>query len=194
MLFNPFLESSEIASQRYPLVESALVKANGILFTHGSISEYTSLMDQFYSILDNHIGHVAAKLRVQGPEIASRLRAATFGFGNAKSFLSEAFHHQNNRRKSYVEAYQSSHGQEEPPEDPKSKYAFMQAYWASIDDARFEGTDFPQQMSGTGRQLPEDFVMRGLIWAQYYFPTEFFSGQIVDEDLRNLELPSHTAP
>src|SRR5438552_1798699 len=36
-LFNLFLESSEIASQRYdryPLIEATLVKANGILFTH----------------------------------------------------------------------------------------------------------------------------------------------------------------
>jgi hypothetical protein len=56
LLFNPFLECSEIASQRYPLVESALVKAYGILFTHGSIPEYISQMNQFWSILDNHIG------------------------------------------------------------------------------------------------------------------------------------------
>ena len=44
LLFNPFLEGSDIASQRYPLIETALVKANGILFTYGSISEYTSLI------------------------------------------------------------------------------------------------------------------------------------------------------
>jgi hypothetical protein len=294
LLFNPFLEGSEIASQRYPLVESALVKANGILFTHGPVSEYTSLMNQFCSILDNNIGRVTAKFRVQGPEIASSLCAATFDFGNAKAFLSQAFRDQSDRRKAYVEAYQSSHGQEEPPpEDPKAKHASMKAYWASMDntlspirasprpvqestsrdamlsesddaagyacqylgetttvvaqrigdknilpymhvvlaylfglafvpgaltyvegcvpwediatflntlgrsgvvDARFEGIDFPQQMSGTGRQLPEDFVMRGLIWAQHYFPAEFFGGQIVDEDERNLELPSHAAP
>jgi hypothetical protein len=279
LLFDPFLEGSGIASQRYPLVESALVKANGILFTHGSISEYTSLMNQFSSILDNHRGRVTAKFRVQGPEIASSLCAATFDFGNAKSFLSKVFRQEDDRRKAYVEAYQSSHGQEEPPEDPKAKYASMQAYWASIDaigepvrayprpvnvstagcqflgetttvvlqrtgdknilpymhvvlaylfglafvrnaltyaegcvpweeiaiflntlgrsgvaEARFEGTDFPRRMSGTGRQLPEDFDMRGLIWAQHYFPTEFFSGQIVDEDELNLELPSHAAP
>jgi hypothetical protein len=275
LLFNPFLEGSEIASQRYPLIESALVKANGILFTHGSVSEYISQMDQFWSILDNHIGRVTAKFRVQGPEITSSLCAATFDFGNAKAFLSQTFHDQSDRRKAYVETYQSSHGQEEPPpEDLKSKHASMQAYWASIDDtsvyvrasprpvqdpiirsamfsdsettgtmfsdsdnaaayacqylgktttvvaqrigdkkilpymhvvlaylfglafipdaliyvkgyspcenltiflntlgrsgvvkARFEDEDFPQQLSGTGRQLPEDFVMRGLIWA-----------------------------
>jgi hypothetical protein len=71
LLFNPFLEGSEIASQQYPLVESALVKVNDISFTHGSVSEYTFLMDQFCSILDNHIGRVTAKFRVQGPEMAS---------------------------------------------------------------------------------------------------------------------------
>jgi hypothetical protein len=294
LLFNPFLEGSEIASQRYPLVESALVKANGILFTHGSIVEYTSLMDQFCSVLDNHIGRVTAKFRVQGPEMASSLCAATFDFGNAQSFLFQAFHDQDERRKAEIEAYRSSHGQgTPPPEDTKTKCASMQAYWASIDDtsdfiranprqtgdstsgeavfldsfdvaayacqslgeattvvsqrigdknilpymhvilaylfglafvpnaliyveghvpweniaiflntlgrsgvveAHFEDADFPQQMSGTGRQLPEDFVMRGLLWAQNYFPADFFGGQIVDEDERNLELPSHAAP
>jgi hypothetical protein len=55
LLFNPFLEGSEIASQRYALVESALVKANGILFTRGAVSEYIYLMNQFCSVLDNHI-------------------------------------------------------------------------------------------------------------------------------------------
>jgi hypothetical protein len=237
---------------------------------------------------------VTAKFKVQGPEIASSLCSATFDFGNTTAFLSQAFQDQSDRRTVYVEAYQSSHGQEEPsPEDPTAKNAFMKAYWASIDNtsapiqaqprsvldstsrdakflesddaaayacqylgetttvvaqrigdknilpymhvvltylfgpafipntliyvegcvpwediviflntlgrsgvvsARFEGTDFPQQVSGTGRQLPEDFIMRGLLWAQHYFPTEFFSGQIVDEDERNLELPSHAAP
>jgi hypothetical protein len=245
------------------------VKANGILFTHSLILEYTSLMDHFCSILDNHIGRVTAKFRVQGPEIASSLCAATFDFGNSKAFLSQTFRDQNDRKKAYAEAYQSSHGQEEPPpEDPEVKYASMKAYWvsiahwASLEDtsdfirasqrpaqgtvggdatfldsfdaaayacqslgeattvvsqrigdknilpymhvilaylfalafvpnaliyveghipwedisiflntlgrsgvvaSRFEGTDFPQQMSGTGRQLPEEFKMRGLV-------------------------------
>jgi hypothetical protein len=294
LLFNPFLEGSEIASQRYPSVESTLVKANGLLFTHGLVSEYTSLMDQFYSTLENHIGRVTMKFRVQGPEIASSLCAATFDFGSREAFLSEAFRDQENRKKARLEAYQLVHGQEEPPlEDPKEKYDSMQAYWASFYDtsdlvrarphsathlttkdttfsgshdaaayacqslgetttlvsrrigdknilpymhiilaylfglafvpnaliyiegcipweditiflntlgrsgvvnARFEGKDFPQYLSGTGRQLPEDFVMRGLIWAQHYFPANFFKGELVDEDERSLELPSHAAP
>jgi hypothetical protein len=101
LLFNPFLEGSEITSQRYPLVESTLVKANGLLFTHGSILEYISLMAQFHSTLDNHIGRVAAKFRVQSPEIASSLCAATFDFGNAQAFLSQAFRDQENWKKAH---------------------------------------------------------------------------------------------
>jgi hypothetical protein len=64
LLFNPFLEGSEIASQRYPLLESILIKASGLLFIYGSILEYMSLMAQFHSTLDSHIGRVTAKFRV----------------------------------------------------------------------------------------------------------------------------------
>lgn len=66
LLFTPFLEDSETANQRYPLVESAFVQAHGALFTYGSILEYTSLIGQFHSILDSYIGRIAAKWRVQG--------------------------------------------------------------------------------------------------------------------------------
>jgi hypothetical protein len=292
LLFNPFLEDSEIATQRCPLVESALVKANGVLFTHGSIFDYVSLMDRFCSLLDNHIGRVTAKFRAQGPEIASSLCAATFDSGNANAFLSRCFRDQEDLKKTHFLAFQGPDTQEEPPADPRARNASMQAYWASIDEtsepvranprhldsttrdatfedsddaaayacrylgkvvsivaqrigdknilpfmhlilaylfglafipnallyvegcipwenitiflntlgrsgvveSRFESEDFPQQLSGTGRQFPEDFVMRGLIWTQQYFPAQFFSGQIVDEDERNLELPSHAAP
>ena len=65
---------------------------------------------------------------------------------------------------------------------------------SGVVEARLEGPDLPQPLSGTGRQLPEDFMMQGFCWAQYYFPPGFFEGQVVDEDKRTLELPSHTAP
>ncbi|EXJ72388.1 uncharacterized protein A1O5_04892 [Cladophialophora psammophila CBS 110553] len=65
---------------------------------------------------------------------------------------------------------------------------------SGVFDAHVESKEFPQQQSGTGRQLPEDFPIRGLVWAPYYFPSDFFEGQVVDEDERSLELPSHAAP
>jgi Est1 DNA/RNA binding domain len=65
---------------------------------------------------------------------------------------------------------------------------------SGVDESHVVGDEFPQQLSGTGRQLPEDFPMRGLSWARHYFPAAFFQGQVVDEDERTLDLPSHAAP
>lgn len=65
---------------------------------------------------------------------------------------------------------------------------------SGVSDNRIEANEFPQQQSGTGRQLPEDFLIRGLVWSSYYFPGDFFDGQVVDEDERTLEMPSHAAP
>jgi hypothetical protein len=65
-------------------------------------------MSQFCSILDNQIGRVTAKFSVQGPEVASSLCATTFDFVNAKAVLSRAFRDRDDRRKAYIEAYQSA--------------------------------------------------------------------------------------
>lgn len=65
---------------------------------------------------------------------------------------------------------------------------------SGISEERVEANMFPQPISGTGRQLPEDFPMRGLIWAQYVFPVAFFRHSVTDEDERMLELPSHGPP
>ena len=65
---------------------------------------------------------------------------------------------------------------------------------SGVSEERVESNDFPQTISGTGRQLPEDFPMRGLIWAQYVYPVAFFRHFVTDEDDRTLELPSHGPP
>ncbi|KAF7502046.1 hypothetical protein GJ744_008223 [Endocarpon pusillum] len=64
LLFNPFLANEEIASQRYPVVKAAFVKAAAIQFTRGSIKTYTELVEQFLFALDRHIRRVTAKFRV----------------------------------------------------------------------------------------------------------------------------------
>ena len=294
LLFNPLLEESEIVSQRYPLVESTFVKANGLLFTRGSIRAFDEVARQFLSVLDNHVGRITAKFRVQGSEIASSLCAALLDFGTPDAFIWQKFLDQDSQKKQDHETSQTSvEPGEIVPEDPKTKSTKRKNYWGSVQDSldhphvtlhpmedvtsdditfsgsqdtvfracflfrmavsvvfqrigdknilpfahvilaflnslayvpgallyvegiipwesmetflntlsrsgavdlRFEGPDFPQPLSGTGRQLPEDFIMRGLIWAQHYFPPGFFDGQILDEDERTLELPSHAAP
>ncbi len=294
LLFNPFLATGEIASQRYPLVESTFVKAAAIHFTRGSIRTYNQLVEQFLSVLNSYIGRVTAKFRVQGPEMASTLCATLFDFGTAESYLWKAFAAYDSQQQAALDNLKTSTGQttssaeqeanlkeeqrrasfrslSEGTGHPKAAHstrdsttkdatfsgaedavahachlfyssnevvfqrigdknilpfahvvlAFLnslafvpeallfvegQVPWESIVtflntlgrsgavESRFEGSAFPQPLSGTGRQLPEDFIMRGLVWAKHYFPSGFFEGQVVDEDERTLELPSHAAP
>ncbi|KAI1612193.1 hypothetical protein EDD36DRAFT_420044 [Exophiala viscosa] len=66
---------------------------------------------------------------------------------------------------------------------------------SGVADATVESSNFPQQRSGLGLQLPEDFPMRGLKWSSgYVYPPDFFEREVVDEDERTLEIPSHAAP
>ncbi len=294
LLFNPFLASGEIASQRYSLVESTFVKTAATQFTRGSIEVYTQLVEQFLSVFNSHIGRVTVRFRVQGPEMASTLCASLFDFGNVDSYLWKAFvsydaqleavleNHRNSTGLTTSSAEQEANVKEEQrrayfgrvnnrTEHPRVAHstrdsttkdatfsgaqdavahachlfysssetifqrigdknvlpfahvvlAFLnslayvpeallfvegQVPWESMVAflntvgrsgalaARFEGPAFPQPLSGTGRQLPEDFIIRGLIWSKHYFPPRFFEREVVDEDERTLELPSHAAP
>ena len=54
---------------------------------------------------------------------------------------------------------------------------------------------FPKPDEGaTGRPLPEDFVLRGQLWTDTYFPETWFSDAAIDDEERILELPSMGAP
>ncbi|KIX09915.1 uncharacterized protein Z518_00996 [Rhinocladiella mackenziei CBS 650.93] len=291
LLFTPFLDKSDLTNQKYPLLESSLVTAAGILFTCGSVREYCAYVKQFVSELDSHITRSGSNWKVQGAEVASSLIACIFAFGSDESFLWKAFRANLDKTKGIQTEKRDPLSETTPIEDPVIKNSIHRKFWenssisskdfqqarlatgdrpdvkfvsadevtsyvlpvwaASISivagkvgdrntlpfmhltlaflwslsyvpgaliylenyvpwtkivlslntlsrsgvvDARIESTEFPQQQSGTGRQLPEDFPMRGLIWASYYFPSDFFEGQVVDEDERTLELPSHAAP
>jgi len=53
---------------------------------------------------------------------------------------------------------------------------------------------FPKPAEGVGRPLPEDFVMRGQIWSEPYFPSSWFVAAAIDDEERVLELPSMAVP
>ena len=53
---------------------------------------------------------------------------------------------------------------------------------------------FPTPKEGVGRPLPEDFVMRGQLWTEFFFPHTWFTDASIDDEERTLELPSFTAP
>lgn len=60
--------------------------------------------------------------------------------------------------------------------------------------ARVFASIFPKPQNGIGRPLPEDFLMRGQLWSEHYFPEEWFEKAAVDDEERVLELPSMEAP
>lgn len=55
--------------------------------------------------------------------------------------------------------------------------------------ARVSADSFPRP-EDSGRPLPEDFIMRGEVFAQRFFPDSFFCDAKVDFEERTIELPS----
>ncbi|KAI9825122.1 MAG: hypothetical protein M1832_001442 [Thelocarpon impressellum] len=55
---------------------------------------------------------------------------------------------------------------------------------------RLEGEAFPQAEKGASRPLPEDYTIRGLIWATRIYPERWFIDASVDDEERSLELAS----
>ena len=53
---------------------------------------------------------------------------------------------------------------------------------------------FPRSSKESNRPLPEDYIMRGLIFSQWLFPTDWFVTALVDEEERSDDLPSLALP
>jgi hypothetical protein len=57
--------------------------------------------------------------------------------------------------------------------------------------ARIEGESFPEAERGDNhRPLPEDYAMRGLLWTDRYFPHDWFTYDLQDDDEKYMELAS----
>lgn len=56
-----------------------------------------------------------------------------------------------------------------------------------------EHDTFPSPEKDDVRPLPEDFALRGLLWAEDYFPTEWFTNEKIDEEEKYHERASMTA-
>jgi hypothetical protein len=56
-----------------------------------------------------------------------------------------------------------------------------------------DNKEFTKPKEGDWRPLPEDFLIRGQLWSESYFPLTWFSETSVDDEERSLELPSMSA-
>lgn len=60
--------------------------------------------------------------------------------------------------------------------------------------SRVRADNFPKPDEGVGRPLPEDFIIRGQMFSQGYFPQTWFTDAMIDDEERVLELPSMAEP
>ncbi|KAK5332290.1 hypothetical protein LTR98_011577 [Exophiala xenobiotica] len=130
LLFTPFLDNFEVINQNYPKMETSLVRAAGIPFTHGSIHDYCGHITQFVSELDGTIDRTGSNFKVHGAEVASSLIAMVLDFGSDENFLWKAFCANSERiKQSHTE------GQTDLPmdavqiEDPTMKARIQWKFW-----------------------------------------------------------------
>ncbi|KAK7937497.1 uncharacterized protein PG986_014365 [Apiospora aurea] len=57
---------------------------------------------------------------------------------------------------------------------------------------RIQSEEFPRPVKQSPRPLPEDFALRGLVWADKYFPPDWFSNNKIDDDEKYFEVASMT--
>ena len=60
--------------------------------------------------------------------------------------------------------------------------------------AKVRYEDFPRPFEEAGRPLPEDYIMRGQLFTQWYFPGNWFTAAMIDDDERSHDLPSMAQP
>ena len=61
-------------------------------------------------------------------------------------------------------------------------------------DPALRSEEFPEPEERPGRPLPEDFILRGQLYSQWYFPETWFADAMIDHDERSLDLPSMADP
>jgi hypothetical protein len=90
-LFEPVLNSDNAQGQyRLPPLDTAFVKAHGLLFTNRDMEKFEPTVKEFLGLLDNQIGRVTRKFMEQGYHIAVANSVAMLGFASKDSVLMQA--------------------------------------------------------------------------------------------------------
>jgi hypothetical protein len=171
MLFDPVL-NVEIHQRQYrlPPLDTSFVKAHGLLFTNKNIERFDSTKSEFLNLLDNQIGRVTRKFMEQGYYIAVANSVAMLGCASKDNVL--------------IKAMAGVDAEEEFPIATGPATADLHSSMCSTllntllasngIENRVEQTSFPQPEKDEVRPFPEDFVVRGLLWTDEYFPAGHF--------------------
>ncbi|KAK8122103.1 hypothetical protein PG984_010773 [Apiospora sp. TS-2023a] len=60
------------------------------------------------------------------------------------------------------------------------------------DYERIQSNEFPRPVKQLPRPFPEDFALRGLLWTEKYFPSDWFTNDKIDDDEKYFEVASMT--
>ena len=257
-LFEPVLNSDNGQGQyRLPPLDTAFVKAHGLLFTNRDMQRFEPTVKEFLGLLDNQIGRVTRKFMEQGYHIAIANSVAMLSFASKDNILMKAllpspkegedvqmigdsssvspqllvtFHHAQNLANSTADIVLQRIGDPNvlpfihvtlvfmlfmarrpaameylQAEFPWERLSTMLNTLFSHKDQsqkedgpsqkdRIQKEDFPQpDKKDDARPFPEDFAMRGLLWAENYFPDKWFIQEKTDEEEKYHERASMTA-
>ncbi|TVY45744.1 EST/SMG-like protein [Lachnellula occidentalis] len=249
-LFEPVLNSDNAHGQyRLPPLDTAFVKAHGLLFTNRDMYKFEPTVKDFLGLLDNQIGRVTRKFMEQGYHIAVANNVAMLSFTSDDNILMKLISKSTKdgerpdvsmeggipdvSAQSMAYFKNAQHLSNETTEivlqrigDPNvlpfihvtlvffyfmsrrpGTMSFLQAAfpWVALSimlntllssystPGRIEGDKFPSPEKDDTRPFPEDFAMRGLLWAEDYFPEEWFTKEKIDEEEKYHERPSMTA-
>jgi hypothetical protein len=93
-LFEPVLNADNVQGQyRLPPLDTAFVKAHGLLFTNRDMEKFEPTVKEFLGLLDNQIGRVTRKFMEQGYYIAVANSVAILGFASKDSVSIQAICH-----------------------------------------------------------------------------------------------------
>ena len=89
-LFEPVMNAVGPAQYRLPPLDTAFVKAHGLLFTGKDMDKFEPTVKDFLALLDSQIGRVTRKFMEQGYHIAVANSVAMLGFASTENVLMKA--------------------------------------------------------------------------------------------------------
>jgi hypothetical protein len=97
-LFEPVLNAEQGQGlHRLPPLDTAFVKAHGLLFTNKEMERFDPAVQEFLGLLDNQIGRVTRKFMEQGYYIAVSNSVSMLGFASRDNVLMKAMAATNNK-------------------------------------------------------------------------------------------------
>jgi hypothetical protein len=244
-LFEPVLNADNTQGQyRLPPLDTAFVKAHGLLFTNRNIEKFEQTVKEFLDLLDGQIGRVTRKFMEQGYYIAVANCVSMLSFASKENPLIKAmatpesdtqmtgtiadestslaqisFGHAQRLTNSTLDIVLQRIGDPNVlpfihvslvfmyhmARHPHAMHLLEEKFpWQAMtvmlntlltpykELSRIENSEFPLPVKDNVRPFTEDFAMRGLLWADNYYPQNWFSNDKIDDEEKFLEVASMT--